>query len=159
MDMERIYLEHGRMVYCYLLSLTQDPDLAEELTQETFCQAIQNARRFRGESRVSTWLCAIARNQWGKYRAKHPPTEELQELPGEHRAPEETVLSEIGHTQLMKKLHQLPEPYREVLYMRLFGGLSFQKIGEIMEMSENWARVTYYRGKVRLRKEVMEDEK
>ena len=51
---------------------------------------------------------------------------------------------------LLKQLHSVPEPYKEVMYLRVFGGLSFKEIGEIMEKSENWARVTFYRGKAKL---------
>ena len=58
----------------------------------------------------------------------------------------------------MKKLHSLEEPYREVTYLRAFGGLSFAEIGEVLGKSENWARVTFYRGKEKLRKEVQENE-
>ena len=58
----------------------------------------------------------------------------------------------------MKKLHLCPEPYREVMYLRIFGDLSFKEIGEIMARTENWARVTYYRGKERLRKDLVKDE-
>ena len=58
----------------------------------------------------------------------------------------------------MKKLHSCPEPFREIMYMRLFGDLSFKEIGEIMGRSENWARVNFYRGKEKLRKEWGKDE-
>ena len=56
--------------------------------------------------------------------------------------------------ELLKLLHALPEPYRETIYLRIYGSLSFSKIGEIMGKTENWARVTFYRGKERLRKEL-----
>ena len=64
----------------------------------------------------------------------------------------------MGSIELMKKLHGCPEPFREILYLRIFGGLSFKEIGEIMGQTENWARVTYYRGKEKLRKEIDENE-
>ena len=56
-------------------------------------------------------------------------------------------------------LHQFQEPYREVIYLRVFGNLSFREIGQIMGQSENWARVMFYRGKERLRKELNKHEK
>ena len=65
----------------------------------------------------------------------------------------------MGRIELMKKLHGCPEPFREILYLRIFGGLSFKEIGEIMGKTENWARVTYYRGKEKLRKEIDDNEK
>ena len=159
MGMEMIYQEHSRTVFCYLLALTRDELLAEELTQETFYQALLSAHRFKEDSRVSTWLCAIARNQWNKYQAKHPPVELLTPEHPANQTTEEQVLQSLAHSDLMKTLHRMPEPYREVLYLRLFGDLSFVKIGEIMERSENWARVTFYRGKTKLKKELDGNEK
>lgn len=159
MDMDAVYQAHSRAVFCYLLALTRDEMLAEELTQETFYQALLSAHRFKGDSRVSTWLCAIARNQWHKYQAKHPLTEPLTPEHPASQTTEEQVLQSLTHSDLIKALHRMPEPYREVLYLRLFGDLSFAKIAETMERNENWARVTFYRGKTKLKKELDGNEK
>ena len=64
------------------------------------------------------------------------------------------MLSEYGRVDILRKLHQLDEAVREVMYLRIFGDLSFAQIGEITGRTENWARVTYYRGKEKLRKEL-----
>ena len=71
---------------------------------------------------------------------------------------EENALHAMEQVELMKKLHSCQEPFREILYMRLFGDLSFKEIGEIMGRTENWARVNFYRGKEKLRKEWGKDE-
>ena len=68
-------------------------------------------------------------------------------------------MQSLTHSDLIKALHRMPEPYREVLYLRLFGDLSFAKIAETMERNENWARVTFYRGKTKLKKELDGNEK
>ena len=156
--MEEIYRQHARTVYRYLFTLTRDDGLAEELTQETFYQAIRSSDRFDGSCAVSTWLCAIAKNVIVTYRRKHPAAEDVdgQTLP--IPSAEEDAVSEAGRLELLKKLHALREPYREVLYLRAFGGLSFREIGEVQGKTENWARVTFYRGKELLRKEVDEDD-
>ncbi len=156
--MEDIYKEHSKTVYRYLLSLTRNADLAEELTQETFYQAIKGIRRFDGSCKVSTWLCAIAKNQLAAYRRKNPQTEVLKEESTVVSGPETEVISSMNCLDLLKKLHYIPEPGREVMYLRLFGNLSFREIGEVMGKSENWARVTYYRAKQQLRKECNHDE-
>ena len=69
-----------------------------------------------------------------------------------------TEQDEIIHSEervlLIRKVHELKEPAREVIYLRVFGELSFREIGEVFGKSENWARVTFYRGKEKLRKEV-----
>lgn len=155
--MEEIYQQYAQTVYRYLLSQTRDGDLAEELTQETFYQAIRSSERFDGSCAIPTWLCAIAKNVLRTYRRKHPAAEDVDEQILAMPSAEADAVSEAGRLELLKKLHAMREPYREVLYLRSFGGLSFHEIGEVQGKSENWARVTFYRGKELLRKEVDEN--
>ncbi len=154
--MEEIYQQYANVVYRYLLSLTRDADLAEELTQETFYQAIRSIDRFDGSCKLSTWLCAIAKRVLFSWRRKHPVQEELAEDAGLMSSAEAEVLQQQGRMELLRQIHELPEPGREVMYLRIFGGLSFAEIGQVLGKSENWARVTYYRVKEKLRKEVSE---
>lgn len=155
--MEEIYQQYARTVYRYLLGLTRDGDLAEELTQETFYQAIRTSERFDGSCQVSTWLCGIARHVLQTHRRKHPAMEDMDEVELPAPSAEQTVLAEAERLSLLKRLHALPEPGREVVYLRLFGNLSFREIGAVLGKTENWARVTFYRAKERLRKEVETD--
>ena len=156
--MEEIYQQYAQTVYKYLISVTRNDDLAEELTQETFCQAIRSIHRFDGKCKISTWLCAIAKNLYLAHLRKHPVHEDIDEVDVAVDSAESEALDNLGKVELMKKLHSLEEPYREVTYLRAFGGLSFAEIGEVLGKSENWARVTFYRGKEKLRKEVQENE-
>ena len=64
----------------------------------------------------------------------------------------------MGQLELMKRMHSLNSEMREVMYLRLLGGLSFREIGDIMSQTENWARVNYYRGKEKIKKELEADE-
>ena len=57
--MEEIYKEYSKKIYSYLLSLTNNPDIAEELLQETFYSAVKNIKKFRNESSLKTWLYTI----------------------------------------------------------------------------------------------------
>lgn len=161
-SMDEIYQMYAKMVYKYLLSRAHNEDMAEELTQETFYQAIRSIERFDGSCQISTWLCAIAKNVWCSYQRKHPPTESLEDVPDETElasaSAEEQAFRSASKVELMKAMHVCPEPFREVMYLRIFGNLSFREIGEIMGKTENWARVTFYRGKEKMRKELVEDE-
>ena len=65
----------------------------------------------------------------------------------------EKVAGEEKMMALLHRLHTLPDKMREVIYLRLAADLSYRQIGEIMGQSENWARVTYYRGKEKLLEE------
>ena len=157
-SMEDIYREYAKVVYRYLISLTHSPDIAEELTQETFYQAIRSSDRYDETCKITTWLCSIAKNVLITYRRKHPEYDDIsvQEIPT--CSAENDALNNLQRLELMKKIHFLEDPYREVLYLRVFGELSFKEIGEVLSKNENWARVTYYRGKERLGKEVRHDE-
>jgi len=155
-SMDQAFREHSQMVFRYLLSLGADSDQAEELTQETFYQAVKSAERFDGSCKLSTWLCAIARNKLFEDRRRHPPTGEIPEdLPGDG-SPEEALSEEAGRLAILRAIHAQPESVREVLHLRLLGNLSFRQIGEVLGKSEEWARVTFYRAKLKLREELRE---
>ena len=155
--MEEIYQRYAKTVYHFLLARTANNDLAEELTQETFFQAIRSIERYDESCKLSTWLCGIAKNVLLTYRRKHPDMEDLEgpeaQILQEDSA-ENAVIGRISTIDLLKKLHGLGEPYREVMYLRALGGLSFKEIGEVYGKSENWARVTFYRAKEKLRKDM-----
>ena len=158
--MDEIYREYAGYVFHYLCALTGNVDLAEELTQETFYQAVKNANRFEGRSSVSTWLCAIAKNQWKAWLRKHPPTAPYAEDVLRDTAPsaEESAAQNESSAALYRRLHALEEPFRETLYLRLFAGLSYREIGNIFGKTENWARVTFYRGKEKLKEPENDEE-
>ena len=153
-SMEQIYKRHAGTVYGFLLSKTGNQDLAEELTQETFYRAIKASGKFKGDSAVSTWLCGIAKKVWYEYLRKQKNNKNLEDYPEiPTTSAEEEAILQWDNIQILKALHRLEEPMREVMYLRLTGNLSFAQIGEIMEKSENWARVTFYRGKEKVVKE------
>jgi len=152
-SIDEIYRDYAELVYRFVLGKTGNEDIAEEITQETFYQAIRSSDKFDGSCKVSTWLCAIAKNQLASYLRKNHYYEDLDDVEISTPSAEEAVIDNNERVTLMKELHSISEPYREVMYLRIFGNLSFKEIGEIMEKTENWARVTFYRGKEKLRRE------
>ncbi len=152
---DEIYSEYFQTVYKYLFTLTQDADVSEELTQETFYQAVKTYDRFRGESKVSVWLCQIAKHLWYKEykrrnRFREGSVEEMSDLIPSSENLQESVIESDTKIALYQKIRHLDEKTREVIYLRLTGELSFCEIGEIMMRNETWARVTIYRGKQKL---------
>ena len=152
-DMEQIYRQHARTVYRFLLAQCGDADLAEELTQETFYQAMRSIGRYDGSCKLSVWLCQIARHLWYQHLRRRGREAPMPEEPPEQPVPsaEEETLDRQAHLGLLRQVHGLPEPYREVVYLRAFGQLSFREIGDVLGKTENWARVTFYRGKEKLK--------
>lgn len=153
-NMDEIYRRHAQTVYKFLLSRCGDPDLAEDLTQETFYQAVRSIDRFDGSCKLSVWLCQIAKHLWYQHLRKQKREAPLPDEPPELPIPsaEEGLLEQEGRLELLKQIHALPEQQREVVYLRAFGNLSFREIGDVLGKTETWARVTFYRGKEQLRK-------
>lgn len=162
--MEEIYKEYSKIVYNYLLSLTCNSELAEELMQETFYNAVKNINRFRNESSIKTWLCKIAKNKWIDYLKSNNGSDnlvldEIEEKFLLVNSFEEEFSSKEAVIDLYKKIHNLDEKTREVIYLRIRADLSFKEIGLIMGENENWARVTFYRAKVKLKEEFDNEQK
>lgn len=153
-DMEQIYKQYFETVNKYLFCLTHSNDISEELTQETFYKAIKKIDTFKGDCKISVWLCQIAKNSWYDYCKKNKKIikneEWLLEIL-EENSTEKEIISNDEKMLLYKKLQKLNEKMREVVYLRITGELSFKEIGIILNKTENWARVTFYRAKNQLK--------
>ncbi len=154
-DIEQVYKEYFETVYKYLLCLTHNKDTAEELTQETFCRAVRSIDKFKGNCKISVWLCQIAKNLWydecrKKKRFYIKENIELETIP-DISSLEDATISSNEENILYKKLNQLDSKTREVMLLRITGDLSFKEIANILNKTENWARVTFYRGKQKLK--------
>lgn len=154
-DFEKIYSEYYDAVFQYVLSLCRNEQQAEEITQEAFFKALKNIDTFRGECKLSVWLCQIAKNTFytaakRQRRQEDYPTEPIQS----DEAIEQRICDKETAFQIHKLLHALQEPYKEVFWLRTFGELSFKDIGVLFGKTESWARVTYHRAKMKIREGV-----
>lgn len=155
-SMEEIYKQYSNTVYKYLVYLTNNEDIAEDLVQETFAIAVKQIGKFRGECKMSTWLCQIAKHLWYKeLKKKQKDTSiAIDELPqeiAENVLLEDVVLKNEQKLQLFKDMQRLDNLSREVIYLRTIGNLSFIEIAEILGKTPNWARVTFFRAKQKIR--------
>ena len=148
---EKLYETYYMRVFSFCMTMARDRAQAEEITQETFFRAFSKQREFRGESNEITWLCAIAKNYFIDEKRRldrHEPIPE--ELPVSGKGIEQAAVDRDTSFRIHLALHELEEPYREVFELRVFGELSFREIGLIFAKTENWARVTYHRARLRL---------
>lgn len=153
-DIEEIYKQHSNTVYKYLFCLTHEDDISEELTQETFAIAIKEVHKFKGNCKISVWLCQIAKHLWYKELKKNKKKIdkiELEENISDLHTPEEIVCKNEEKLKIFKDMQKLDEQSREVMYLRTIGNLSFIEIGEVLGKTPNWARVTFYRAKQKMR--------
>lgn len=151
-NIEEIYKEHSNAVYKYLFCLTGNEDLSEELTQETFAIAVKEIKKFKGNCKVSVWLCQIAKHLWYKElkKKKSISIEEIEDLQ-ETETVEDLIFRKEDKIKLFKDIQKLDEKSRELIYLRMVGNLDFTEIGEILGKTPNWARVNFYRAKQKIR--------
>ncbi|MBQ8200475.1 MAG: RNA polymerase sigma factor [Clostridia bacterium] len=145
-DFERTCHAEYRKVHSFLLKLTGDESLSDELTQETFYQAMKHWKDFRGQCAPSTWLCGIAKRLYFTWCRKPPPTP-VEALPEEPHDFTDALEDKERRLKAYALLHELPEPYREVVTLRTFGDLSHEEIGTLFGKPASWTRTIYYRGR------------
>ena len=151
-EFEIIFEDNRELVFKYLIKLSQNPSLAEELTQETFFRAYMNFSSLRDKEKASVWLCQIAKNTYFAWYNEHKKIDSFDEIEciSSTDSIEEAFLQKDLFKTAIRYLHNLDEPYKEVFMLSVFGGLSLKDISEIFGKSESWARVTFYRAKQKL---------
>ncbi len=151
-EFEKLFHNFTPIVYRFLLSLCRNEDLAEELTCETFYQAYLHIGQFRGDCKVETWLCQIAKNAFYKERRRMKRIIQRNDREEAAADPDPfAVLDDRSQAlEIHRHLHTLKEPYREVFMLRIFGELTFKEIADICGKTESWAKVTFYRAKNKL---------
>ncbi len=156
-DFDEIYRLYFDDVYKYVLTLSRNHSIAEEITQETFFKALKNIGSFKGDCKIYVWLCQIAKNTYFTHNKREKKSTGVES----GKALDQTAIVETKNKKSIelklvdeekafavhKVLHSLDEPYKEVFTLRTFGELSFRKIGDLFDKTEVWARVTYYRAK------------
>ena len=162
-DMNAIYKKYGEIVYKYVFCLTGNEDTTEEIVQETFLVAVKDINKFRGECKISTWICQISKYIWYKRLKKEKskkevPLDVLQNTLFIQESIEDNFCNKESKIKLFKKLQSFDETTRNVMYLRIFGNFEYTEIAEIMGKTSNWARVVFFRGK-QILKEDLENEK
>ena len=155
-ELENLYRAYFQDVYLYILSLSKNEHIAEDITSETFIKAIKSIDTFKGDCDIRTWLCQIAKNCYFSYLRKNKKiilTGTLLEHKSEINL-EKLMVSKEDSLKIHEILHSLKEPYKEVFSLRVFGELSFKQIGHIFEKTENWACVTYHRARKKIQEEM-----
>jgi RNA polymerase sigma-70 factor (ECF subfamily) len=151
LDFETIYREHFSDVYKYILSVSRNEAIAEEVTQETFFKALRNIEAFNGSCKLYVWLCQIAKHTYfSLYRKRKRYAARIDADAPVETDVETDFLDKDAAQRFHRLLHELKEPYKEVFTLRVFGELPFSHIGELFGKTDSWARLVFYRAKKRL---------
>ena len=159
---EKIYRDNHNKIYLFLYKMCRDEKLAEELTQESFYQAFTSFYKFRGECEIFTWLASIAKHTYFKYLRKNKMsidsisldsvTDSYQER--NFNSPEEAVQKECIVSAIRNIVDKIPPKYKDVVILRVYAGLPYSQVGRALNISENSAKVIFFRAKKMLMEEL-----
>ena len=167
---DRMYRDHVDLIYRYAHRLCGETESAKDLVQETFLNAYQGLKDFRGESKVSTWLYTIASRACIRMRRKRKgepehelsleefvPTSEGEfrlQIPIDGLSPEEALQNKELREALDQAINKLPKKYRMPLVLRDMEGLSAKEVGTIMGVSERAVKSRLHRARLFVRREL-----
>lgn len=158
---ETIYKQYASTVKKYVILLGANNNLSDDITAETFYKALKNINSYDESKKMLTWLCSIAKNTYFDYLKKkdhqNVSATEYENNFSLSYSIEDDLEKRETRLLIHKTILLLDNPYKDVVYMRFFADLSFDEIGAIFDKNSNWARVTFYRGKTKL-KELLENE-
>jgi RNA polymerase sigma-70 factor (ECF subfamily) len=135
---------HYAYIYRLAYSILDDPDEADDATQETFIRAAAHLSEFRGEAEIKTWLSAITvnvcRGELRKRRTRSLVVNTVHMfllLVGKDLEPEEQALQNDLHAQLRQAITGLDEKHRIPVILHYVQRLSVSQIAAIMATNEN----------------------
>lgn len=150
--LEKLYMAYKDDIFRYLVSLTHDVNLAEELLSEAFLSALTSIGSFRGDSSEKTWLISIARNTYFNYLRKKRIEIPLDMLPGIYitDSPLDSLITKERLERVMKIIDSLDEKSRTTVKMRA-DGHSYKEIAQKLGIAETSARTLEFRAKTRIK--------
>ena len=155
--MDEIYSKYSSIIYKYLLGLSKNKELAEELMQETFYSAILHYDKLKNDNdKILNWLYIIAKNKWKDYMKKKSKIKKIplnKNLIEEYSYENEVELND-EKKRLYEKINKLNPISKKVILMKINTELTFKEIGEILGKNESWAKTIYYRANNKLREEM-----
>lgn len=151
-EFEKLFNENRDFIFKYLIKMTRDSSLSEELTQETFFRAYMNYASLKNKNKAPVWLCQIAKNTYYAWYNEQKGKTDLDDFEAveDGQSIEDAFLRKELSQKALLCLHELEEPYKEVFMLCVFGDFSLKNISLIFGKSESWARVTFYRAKQKL---------
>lgn len=149
-------LYHPRLRSFFSRRVRSDPDV-QDLTQETFLKIYSNIGRYRGESRFSTWVFAIARNVLLNWSARRRPGEPVAaeaasdgEPAGDEPDPETLVRDRELRELVLRTIEVLPPRQRQCMVLRVVRSLKYEQIATVMGISVNSVKAHLNQGRNRL---------
>ncbi len=147
---------HRDAVYRFAARWLADPEQALDVAQDVFVRAFDGLKSYRGDGKFRTWLFSITLNAARSVARRQKRRGEIHleaaaELPDLRTPPDTKAARADAFARAARELATLPEKQRGAVTLRIYEGLSFKDIGEIIGCSEGAARVNYHHGIQKLR--------
>ncbi|MGM9941015.1 MAG: RNA polymerase sigma factor [Bulleidia sp.] len=153
---EMLYIRYHREIRNYYYGLCHDASLAQDLTSDVFLEVMKSWHRFKGDSDIRTWLYAIARYRWYNHLRKKKTTVETVSL-DDFLNYDFTPVSD-GDEQRLKQIQDIVsgmDDRSQRLFTYRLEGYSYYEIAEKLRISENSARVLFFRIRQRIKNEIL----
>jgi len=151
---ERLYRLYQPRLSRFLTTLLRRSQLIEEVLDDTMMVVWQSADKFRGSSKLSTWIFAIAYRKAHKARLRWPdPIEEPEQdlRVSEDPTPDDELRHQKLHDSLMRAMDQLSADHRAVVDLTYFHGLGYREIAEIVDCPVDTVKTRMFHARRRLR--------
>jgi RNA polymerase sigma factor (sigma-70 family) len=156
---------HQKRVFNTVLAIVQNFEEAEDVSQEVFIEVYQSVNKFRGDSKLSTWLYRIAttkaleeirkkkaQKRFAFFTNLFNDDNEIVHTPVEFEHPGVVLENKERSKQLFKAINQLPDNQKIAYTLCNVEGLSYQEITEVMEVSLSSVESLLFRAKANLKK-------
>jgi RNA polymerase sigma-70 factor (ECF subfamily) len=153
---ERLFRCYAPRIFRFAMSYLNDPALAEEVVQETMIAVWKNAKDYKEQSQVSTWILGIARNKaLDRARARQREPELLREIDRRASAratPEQIARRDSQAERVRSALEKLSPEHREVIMLAFYNELSYSEIAQILNCPEGTVKSRVYYAKEQLKR-------
>ena len=140
-DVEALFHAHSRYLKHFVLRIVRNEEIAQELVQDTYIEAIKSAGSFKGQSQVKTWLIGIALNlsrshnrKLYKYTPQQISDEALAIIPDQQQAPDDLLQNQQMLNATIQHLASMPKNMRSTAYLVLCEEMSYEHAASIMQV-------------------------
>jgi len=151
---ERLYRIYQPRLARFLVTLVQRPQLVEEVLDDTMMVVWKTAGSFRGTSKLSTWIFAIAYRKALKARSRWPDPAEDDEVHArvsEDRTPDEQLHQQRVHDALIQAMDHLSAEHRAVVDLTYFHGMGYREIAEVVDCPVDTVKTRMFYARRRLK--------
>ncbi len=160
---ERLFAEYSRPVYVYVLRMVGDPDLAADVTQDTFIKAYRKLGSLADEAAARPWIYRIATNtaidqmRRRRFVTRMDPDQPGHDRPDRGPGPEEQVIGAAIDARVQRALGRLRPNHRQCLILSDIEDMSASQIGEVMGISNAATRTLLCRARGEMRRELAKE--